>query len=438
MSTSLSFTRGERLGAEKLNALVRAIDAAGGPAAHHMPGSRQPYHQSTELTPPREPAGGLYDRRRGLAAIAGSALTPAAVDCTTAWMGYDPGVQTATGRVAPACTTARVLASSAAVGDKLVQIVKTNSMGTCVRTCTAVVPHGQPVPSSTLWSPRANEGGQIVRLLGSVVHNPLGAASCTLPLTMRRDVRREHDLQLPVLTASARLTLRGCHTAGAELVDPANQQTALVRTITLHAPEQDLSLHSATDTVTLWSNQLHPAANGGHVYVGPGAVVQQGQADASWYGNMPSAVNLNSYPQGQDMTCYASAQGSRPCDNMTAWQEVVTDKRGLVTCSTLRTTPCHKLPGCEQWWDTATCKPGRLYRRIGHITGGIAATDYDFRLPVLTQNAPVQSDLYQSKGVKLVQEPDATPNRYIKRLLSCVTGLKLCDRGCVIALVSAC
>lgn len=435
MDTGLSFSKNELLTAAKLNELVRAVNAAG--AAGDTPAAARhtvQYHQATELRMPVEPAGGFYDLRRGLASMG---ICASNLACATAWVGHAPGVQTLDSRTAAEEDGVVAWSLQAECGASLWQVVRTLPNGTVCANCTVYVAPGCCAPQGHPWSVRANEGGQVVRLLGKAVRSPLTYCGCNLPDSMKFEVMREHDLQLPVLTQGAPIRPAACHSAYMSMVDSSNPQTTLVYNLGLHAPEGDFTLTYDASTVTVWQNQVQPAVVGGHVYNGPGAVngnVQLGER--VWTAHKPAVAAPCAWNPGVLNVCVAETSGGDMCD-MTLWLRVCTDRFGavcsscLVRCGDVQESP----PGSQQLWNPDLCETGELWHRVGAVKNGRAVTMHDFRLPVLTQNAVASSDWVRSYGVKLMQEPDnASANRFVKRLVSCHCLIVLEDIGCAVVL----
>lgn len=430
------FKRGELLGAKKLNGVVDALNTLVGVRAS-VPHVRLGAHQAERLRMPVEPAGGLYDKRRGLGALA-DCLSEAQVAESTAWLGHAPGVQTAGGRVSGGDAAGQVFCLAPAEGGTLWQQVRTNSAGCCVQTCVVYKGPGCAPPASRFWNWRANEGGVMYRALGRVVSSPLAYASCCLPRELRYEVLHEHDFMLPVVTQGARTSWTEDYDGYAQVLDASRAQTPVVRNVAVHAPEGDFSLTSTLTEVVLWENQTVPAAPGGHVWRGRGAVngtVGVLACEVKWWGHSPAVATVCGWRGAADMQQFACDQGSMP--ERTVWQRIQTDQDGFVSCVALCVVDGvdYNPPGAERYWVPDRCAGGQLYRRVGHVVQGRAVTDIDYRLPILTQNAVVRDDMLQSKGVKLLQEPsDSSQNRFVKRLVSCVGCLRLVDLGCAVAI----
>lgn len=443
MDSAMSFNVGEQLTAAKMNALVQAVNRAGMAQEGTAAGGRVPSaHQGAELRMPVEPAGGFYDLRRGLAAMQ-TGIPGCALGTATAWVGHAPGVQTLDERRAASCgEDGMVWSLQAEEGASLWQVVRTDPNGEVCTSCTRYVGAGCCAPEGHAWSVSANEGGQVVRLLGRVVRSPMAACGDFVPPALMYEVVREHDLQLPVLTQGARIAPRACHTGYQALLDASRGQTPVVYNLGLHAPEWDFKLTYDASAVTVWQNQVVPPASGGHVYRGPGSMNgSDSYGTMRWWGHDPAIMTTCAWAPGCDRVEFdADCSGCAVYAGRTVWQRVRTDEYGSIQCveRCVRSNGAMP-PGQERFWDPDLCVHGELWHRVGHIVGGRAVTDVDWRLPVLTQNHPVTDDVVQSRGVRLLMVDDTgTPNRYVKRLLSCVQGIRLCDRGCVVALVSCC
>lgn len=438
MDTGLSFSRAEKLTAAKLNELVRAVNAAG--AGGDTPAASRrvvQYHQAAELRMPVEPAGGFYDLRRGLASM-GICAAADALACATAWVGHAPGVQTLDSRTAAAEDGAVAWSLRAECGASLWQVVRTLPNGTVCANCTVYVAPCGCVPQGHPWSVRANEGGQVVRLLGKAVRSPLTFCGCNLPDSMKFEVVREHDLQLPVLTQGTPIRPAACHSSYMSMVDSSNPQTTLVYNLGLHAPEGDFKLTYDAAAVTVWQNQVVPPASGGHVYRGPGCMNGcDSYVTRRWWGHEPSIMTTCAWAPGCDRVEFdADCSGCAVYAGRTVWQRVRTDEYGRIQCVE-RCVRCNGAmpPGRESYWDPDLCLTGELWHRVGHIVGGRAVTDVDWRLPILAQNHPVTDDVVQSRGVRLLAVDDpGTPNRFVKRLVSCHCDIVLEDIGCAVVL----
>lgn len=433
MDSSLRFNQGERLTAAKLNELVLAVNAAGAGGESPVAGGRVPsYRQAQELRMPVEPAGGIYDRRRGLSAL-GVGIPGCEVDTAAAWLGHGPGVQGVETRSASDGQDGVVWALHPQEGAEVWQVVRTDPNGEVCTNCTRYVAPGCVRPEGHAWSVRANEGGQVVRLMGRVVRSALATCGDFLPEAVKFEVLREHDLQMPVLTQGARIAPKVCHTGYQTMVDSSRENTAVVYNLGLHSPELDFKLTYDATSVIVWQNQVQPAASGGHVWRGPGAVNGSSTdwATRMWWGHVPAVATQCTWEPGCDNQKLACSLES--CiGELTAWQRVQTNEYGGIQCVAVCVRPSGAMPpGGEQLWNPDECLPGTIWHRIGHVTGDRAITDVDWRLPILTQNAVVRSEELREKALRLVVADGNTQNRFVKRLIA-GCGVTLCDLGCAI------
>lgn len=438
MNSIERFRKGEQLTANQMNGLVDSLNSLVGVRAslNHAP---RGYHQVPEITMPVEPAGGLYDRKRGL-----DALAEGLPDCTqtiTGWLGHAAGVQAAEKRISGGSEeSGQVFTLCMRRGGTLWQKVTTNSVGECVKTCMVYKEPGCAPGCSRLWNTKNNEGGIIWRRMGQVVESPVNLSECLYSAADKLTVLHDNDFPLPIVPQGTRMRYVSCITGVAPVLDSSHAQAPGVRNIALHAPENDFKLGYYPTEVIIWQNQIVPPAPGGWVYNGPGAVNGEGFSYGSvkWTGHKPHVMTTCSWTPGED--CQVFAECCVACiSDLTAWLNVKTDKYGSVLCSNVcvRPTSDGTPPGGERFWNPDECQTGELWQRIGHTNGRRAITDVDMRLPILTQNAEITHDQWQEKAVRLVRvEDNSTPNRYVKRLLSCACGLRFCDRGCAIVLVA--